>query len=245
MEEEIKTALKTIPVEKVYDHLLGPAFREIGDAAKNGVKAARFLLAPIDYLAAQHDRWQRLLKRISEKVPEENLIEAHPQIAGTAIEGMRYLEDDNILTEMFINLLARSIDKERVNEAHPAFAKIISHMSPDEAQILKALKQKHYDLVQTAQYDKARNLFSSRQTESNTFPLDILSHSQNFFIYMDHLYSLNLAGVWQKGNQEAIHVGNVQTAVRIRNDICLTPFGQLFVKACVPDASETGSSEKR
>jgi len=241
MEEEIKAALKAIPVEKVYDHLLGPAFREIGDVAKNGVKAARFLLAPIDYLAAQQDRWQRLLKRISDKVPEENLIEAHPQISGPAIEGLRYLEENNVLTEMFVNLLARSIDKERVNEAHPAFAKIISQMSPDEAQILKALKQKHFNLVQTAQFDRTTNTFSAQKTESNTFPLDILWHPENFLIYMDHLHSLNIAGIWQKGNQEAIHVGNIQTAVRIRNEICLTQFGQLFAKACVTATSESDS----
>ena len=46
------------------------------------------------------------------------------------------MEDDNPLTELYLNLLARAIDKERCDEAHPAFVTIIEQMSPDEAMVM-------------------------------------------------------------------------------------------------------------
>ena len=52
---------------------------------------------------------------------------------------LRFMEDENPLTELYLNLLARAIDKERCNEAHPAFIKIIEQMSPDEAMVLYVL----------------------------------------------------------------------------------------------------------
>ena len=76
------------------------------------------------------DRWQRYLKRIADKVPEQRLVEDHPQLAGTVMESLRYVPEESFTAEMFLNLLARAIDKERVSEAHPAFAYIISPVKP-------------------------------------------------------------------------------------------------------------------
>ena len=71
---------KIIPTEKVYDDALSPAMKQIGKALEGVAKTSRFLLAPFDYLAAQHSRWERYLEKVAEKVPEENLIEGHPQV---------------------------------------------------------------------------------------------------------------------------------------------------------------------
>ena len=65
----LEDIVKVLPVEKVYDDLAAPAFKEIGEAARNTIKASRFILAPIDYLAAQHERWMNFLKRVNNKVP--------------------------------------------------------------------------------------------------------------------------------------------------------------------------------
>jgi hypothetical protein len=226
---------KALPIEQVYKDLAQPAFRELGNATKNTVKAARFVIAPLDYLAAQQDRWQRWLKRLSEKVPEENLVAAHPQLSGPVIEGLRYLEEDSLIAELFLNLLARAIDKDRANEAHPAFAKIISQLSPDEALIIYFLREKRYLLEQYAKYNRETNLFGSRETRDNQFPLNKLVFPQNFFLYMDHLHSLNLAGIWQHGNQEPDMNDGAQIGVIITSYSQLTAFGQLFATACVPN----------
>jgi hypothetical protein len=229
---------KVLPIEKLYDDVASPALREVGEAARNTVKASRFLLAPIDYLAAQHERWLNFLRRVNDKVPEENFVAAHPQLVGPVFEGLKYLEEESLLAELFLNLLARAIDKERANEAHPAFATIISQLSPDEAQIIFYLNGREWLLKQYSSFSSAGKLFGPRQVLVNEFPLKKLLFPQNYFIYLDHLHSLNLAGVWQHGNQEATYEDGVQSGVNIVSYARLTPFGQLFAKACLPEKIE-------
>jgi len=226
---------KMLPVEKVYDDAVQPAFREIGDVARNTIKASRFILAPIDYLAAQQDRYQAFLKKVNDKVPEERMIPAHPQIAGPVIEGLRYLEQDNLLSELFINLLARAIDKERVSEAHPAFASIISQLSPDEAIIIFHLNKKQYLFKQYSKFFLETHTFGPREVTQNDFPIKDLIYPQNFGLYMDHMHSLNLGGIWQQGNQETIMEEGKQTGVNIISISQLTSFGKLFSQACMPE----------
>jgi len=230
------TWLKEV-LPKLYRDLAQPATREVGEALGNAVKVARFALAPIDYLAAQHQRWERFLERLAKKVPEERRIEAHPQIAGPVFAGLQYVEETGINAELFINLLARAIDRERVSEAHPAFAQIISQLSPDEALILFRLKQQPYVFRQHAVYHPDSNTFEPRTTTDNEFPLHELVFPENFGLYMDHLHSLNLAGIWQEGNQEPIMEGTPsrQTGVNIRSLIMVESFGKMFAQACVPD----------
>lgn len=228
---------KSLPIKDLYDDLAKPATREVGAALGNVAKVARFVLALIDYLAAQHGRWQRYLERVAQKVPEDRRVEAHPQLAGPALEGLRYLGETELIAELFINLLARAIDCERVNEAHPAFTGIISQLSPDEALILYYLKQRRYALRQTASFDPQTRLFAQRKTLASEFPAETLAFPEHLFLYLDHLHSLNLAGVWQQGHQEIVYEGEPkqQVGVIINNIVALTPFGELFVKACVPD----------
>jgi Abortive infection alpha len=228
---------KVIPIADLYRDLAQPATREVGEALGNAAKVARFVLAPIDYLAAQHQRWKRYLERVAEKVPEERRIEAHPQLAGPVFAGLQYVEETGINAELFLNLLARAIDRERVSEAHPAFAQLISQLSPDEALILFHLKKRTYAFHQHAVYRPDSNTFEGRTTRRNEFPVNELVFPGNFGLYMDHLHSLNLAGMWQDGNQEPIMEGTPprQTGVNIKNLIMLESFGRMFAQACVPD----------
>ena len=103
--------VKPLPIEKIYDNLASGTVREVGDLAKNTVKAARCVLAPIDYLATQQDRFQRYLERVNNKVPEDQRVNAHPQIADPVMDNLKYVEEESVITEMFLNLLARAIDQ--------------------------------------------------------------------------------------------------------------------------------------
>lgn len=228
---------KVVPIAEVYHDVAQPAAREAGEALGNAAKVARFALAPVDYLAAQHQRWKRYLERVAEKVPEERRVEAHPQLAGPVFAGLQYVEETSINAELFLNLLARAIDRERISEAHPAFAHLISQLSPDEALILLLLKQRPFIFRQHAVYHQESSTFEPKTTIHNEFPLDELVFPENFGLYMDHLHSLNLAGIWQDGNQEPIMEGSPshQTGVNIKSLITLESFGKMFAQACVPD----------
>ena len=81
-------------------------------------------------------------ERVAQLVPEDRRIEAPAQVVGPVLEGLRYVDEHNVIAELFVNLLARSIDSDRVSEAHPAFASIISQLSSDEALIIYMLYKK-------------------------------------------------------------------------------------------------------
>lgn len=234
LEEEI---IKKIPADKVYDDAISPAMRQIGGALESTAKAARFILAPIEYVAAYRDRWEKHLQKVSSKVAEENLMQGHPQIVVPVMEGLILSYDESLLSEMFINLLACSIDKTKQNFVHPAFPRILQSLSHDEAVILFHLKRQDFKLRQQSDFNEMTHLFSSRRVVLNEFPLNDLQFPDQFFTLMDHLHSLTLAGVWQDGNQEVISdkLTEKQTGVYINSNIQLTDFGKLFVAACVPD----------
>lgn len=226
---------KVLPIAEIYRDLAQPAVREVGDALGNAAKVARFFAAPIDYIAAYQNRWQSYLKRIAERVPEERRCVAIPQVVGPAIESLRFLEEDGLLAEMFVNLLSRAIDKDRVGEAHPAFSTIIGQLSPDEAVMIWHLRKGQYAVRQSAQYFPETNTFAPRVTEQNDFPLADLVFPQNFWLYADHLHSLNISGIWQQGNQEIVRDGaGKQTGVNIHSKAMLTPFGTMLADACMP-----------
>jgi hypothetical protein len=226
---------KLFPREKVYEDMLRPAAQELGESFGNVVKTARFLLAPFDYLASQQDRFQKYLKRIAEKVPQENLTEAPPQLVGKILESLRYLDDDSILTEMYINLLSVSVDKTRNSLAHPAFPIILSALCRDEAIIIHFLKIEKYKLVEYIQFDNDKKIFNNAQYIKNTFPVNILDFPDNFIVYLNHLHSLNVAGIWQDGNQVPKIVNGIQIGVTINSVITFQRFGEMLAEACVVD----------
>ncbi|MGE5493548.1 MAG: DUF4393 domain-containing protein [Actinomycetota bacterium] len=229
---------KNLPIQGVYQDLAQPAVREAGEALGNVAKVARFALAPIDYLASFQDRWQRYLKRLSEKVPEERLVEPSPQVAGRVLDGLRYADEDGVIAEMFLNLLARAMDKDRVSEAHPAFPLLISQLSPDEAMFLFQVKGPGVRRVE--KYIDPHSLtygYPRRSSVAYDFPLDVLSFPGNIEIYHNHLRTLNLIGeelVGEPDHSESERSGYTTTAVE--ENIEFTPFGRLFARACIPDA---------
>jgi len=237
MEEEI---LKKIPMDKVYDDALSPAMKEFGLAFENTAKAARFILAPVEYVSAYRERWERYLEKISKKVGNKNLIEGHPQVVIPALEGLALSYEDTLLSDFFVNLLANSVDKTKQDLAHPAFPKIIQQISHDEAVVLYYLKKKSYKIKEEIDFDHSKHLFTNKRIIKNEFPLDRLQFPGNFFLYLNHLHSLNIASVWQVGNQEIIKDKETgeQTGIYKNSNASLTTFGKLFVESCVPDKFE-------
>ncbi|SHG98177.1 protein of unknown function [Flavobacterium micromati] len=226
-----------IPVDKVYVDALSPAMKQIGKSLESVAKTSRFLLAPFEYLAKQHDRWERYLEKVSERVDKENLIEGHPQIVIPTLEGLSLTYENTLLSELFINLLAISIDKSKQDLAHPAFPSIIKQLSRDEAVILFYLKHKNYKIKQKSDYNEEKNQFKNKETLCEEFPMEKLDFPQNIWMNMNHLNSLNLAGTWQVGQQEVIYdkATKRQIGVFINSERRLMEFGELFANACIPN----------
>lgn len=221
-----------IPVEAA----LSPAAAQTGQLLSDIVKIILLGLAPVQFLAAYQDRLRNFIDSSVRRVPEGKRVPPAPQILGPIIEGIRYEPEGTPIDAMFSELLSRSMDHDRVHEAHPSYPLIIRQLSADEAKILASLNGNVFDYVYTRKYDAKTNLFIGQQNiEVDRLPREGLIFADNIPFYFEHLNQLGLAGIFQDGNQECLYSDEprVQNGIRARCHYRLTDFGQRFVIACV------------
>lgn len=230
----MKDIINSKVVDKAYNDLGSPVLKELGSWGVNIVKAVRLTAFPIDLLAYGRDKLDRFLIKSLSEVQIEDRVKPQLEIVGPIIEGIKYENEDTILYNMFSKLMSSSIDKNNNFKSHPAFANIIKQLSPDEAVIMYYLNKKSYLIKQYSKYDYNKNMFFATKTLENNFPLDKLLYPENFFMYMNHINSLHLAGIWQDGRQEADFKEGKQIGVYIYSKTDLTEFGKMFVSACAP-----------
>jgi len=226
---------KVLPFGEIYKDLLQPSVKQIGDGLESVVKTSRFIIAPFEYLGNMHDKYLNFLKKVSDRVANDELIEVHPKITGTIFENIKYLEEENILFDMFVELLANAVSKKNTSKAHPAFVQIINQLSPDEAVMIYHFKQKNYEFWEQADLDYTNNRFNNHRIIRNDFPVNILSFPDNYTMYINHLNNLQIAGVPEYKNQEPIIMGGRQTGVKIFRKTSFLDFGLLFSNCCVPE----------
>lgn len=230
----IKLALDTKLAEKIYDDGISPAVKEASKIPVDLIKVARLVMAPIQLLGALQDRFEVIVERLSKKVDKESLIQAQANIAGPILENLRYSADDSVLTECFINLLAKAIDRNKQDQAHPGFIKTLENLSPDEVLLVYVLSKKDLEIVDTMELDRIQNQFKNLVQEKSDVPVDELQYPTNFEIYYTHLDALGLV-TWPVYKQDPINNNGVQTGIRRYSRLTLTPYGKFFVKACVPE----------
>ena len=65
----------------------------------------------------------------------------NPRIAVPALQALTYSLDDELIREMFANLLAADMNAETKKDAHPAFVELIKEMTPADARVLKICRE--------------------------------------------------------------------------------------------------------
>lgn len=230
--EEIVKMVDQNTLQKVYDDGLSNPTKETGKILSDLIKALRLFTAPIQLLASYQGRLEKYLNEVRDSVPKEKQIECPPSISGPVLEKLKYIEDENYLKNLYLNLLRRAIDKDRVNEAHPAFVTLIEQLSPDEALMLNTIRDekirfelRYFSIIEVGDTSKP-------QIIRNDFPLEKLVFPENFEMYLDHLVFLNLVEtrMYNKVTQD----DQEQKPVVESKLIKLTNFGDLFAKACLP-----------
>lgn len=128
---------KAIPI---YQDVAQPAAQEIGRALQTVAKTVHIALAPVSALVWGYDQIREFVSsKVSERlknVPPENIISPKPNVAGPALESLRYTGHEETLSDLYANLLAASMDKATADGAHPAFVEIIKQLTPDEAKLV-------------------------------------------------------------------------------------------------------------
>jgi hypothetical protein len=98
------------------------------------------MLAPVSALVWGYDQISEFVStKVTERlknVPPENIITPKPNVAGPALEALRYTGHEEALSDLYANLLAASMDSSTAQGAHPAFVEIIKQLTPDEAKLV-------------------------------------------------------------------------------------------------------------
>ncbi len=128
----------------IYKDALQPVAKEVGKSLQTLGGVVNLALEPLRGMIYGYDLIKsRLNKRLEEKLrgtKKENIIQPPLNIVGPLVQQYRYVESDEELSDMFVNLLANAMDKEHVKKAHPSFVNIIAALSPDEAKLIKFMR---------------------------------------------------------------------------------------------------------
>jgi len=104
-------------------------------------KTVNTALAPVSAFIWGYDKIKEFVStKVSDRlkgVPPEDIVPPKPHIAVPAIEALRYTGSEEELSDLYVNLLASSMDAKTVSNAHPSFAEIIKQLAPDEAKLMK------------------------------------------------------------------------------------------------------------
>lgn len=250
---------KAVPV---YQDVIQPAAQEVGKALQTVAKTVHVALAPVSALVWGYDQIKDFVSsKVAERlknVPPENIVTPTPNVAGPALESLRYTGHEDSLSDLYANLLAASMDKATATGAHPAFVEIIRQLTPDEAKLVSLfLREMPFPLLNVRWEYKER-------TEGKKGGKDVLVNFSllgeaagcefNHLVpaYIDNLCRLGLAqipsmwsytapGVYEPLEQSQVVMAvkaeierDLELAARVeRRGLRITQLGRQFANVCV------------
>ena len=249
---------KAIPV---YEDAVQPAAKEIGKTLETVAKTVNVALAPVKGLIWGYEQLEGFVsKKVSEKLtntPEADIVTPKPNVAGPALEALRYAGHEDDLSELYANLLAASMDRLTSNSAHPSFVEILKQLTPDEAKILKYFThQIPFPILrirreQTGAQRGGTDLYPYFSTLGEQSGCE---HPSNTPAYLDNLTRLGLIQIPEIYEYTAPNVYNVlenhpivlhlKESVEkqkdadikiIRRGVIVTQLGKQFISICVSD----------
>jgi hypothetical protein len=164
---------------------------------------------------------------------------------------------------MYLNLLAKAIDKDQSSKAHPAFVKVIGQLSPDEALLIDGISKKnkwgYFGLPD--EYDDFKDVnefYDLKESWEKGIPDYLknqlrqqLGQDNSFEDFVDWLCGRHPIPDLIYPNLFYLYISHLESLNLIRpsfkkwNDVkadwistALTDFGLLFVRACEPNAAE-------
>lgn len=112
--------------------------------------------------AVEAEKFRKDTEERIRDIPEDDLKEPNAQIATQALEQSKYCIEEEALRKMFSELIASSMMKSREGIAHPAFAILLSQMSPADASALKRIQNDEFlPVISVIAFDSTSNLISS------------------------------------------------------------------------------------
>lgn len=129
----------------IYQDAVQPLAKQLGKSLELVGRAVNVALLPVKGLVWSFEEVEKLfIPKLVENlkdVPPEDIVQPKPNVAGPAIEALRYTGHEESLRDMYANLLASAMDKNTASGAHPAFVEIIKLFTPDEARLMALFMQ--------------------------------------------------------------------------------------------------------
>lgn len=246
----IAKAARELGVEKlvptVYQDLLQPSVKQVGDGLVKVAKAVCIATAPFELATWGYERIKEnlavsLTGKLA-KVSPENIVTPKLNIAGPVLNNFPLVSDEKQLRDFYANLLASAMNKETLNTVHPSFAFIIQELSSEEALLLKWLsdqedKGRLCDCISNAETGDMEDPLISEQFSDLCIKAG-LSNREMFGSYLENLTRLRILYQELRSDAEYIPEGAgdwkepASVATYYRDTVSLTEFGLSFIKAC-------------
>lgn len=132
-----------IPIpQSTVENLVNPATKSTGNALQTVVDA--FFHFSLDGLrryniVKEKDLldFQKKIYEKTESIPEENRDDSKVGLAFKSLEDSRYQLDEELMRELFSNLLVSTLDDRKNNKVLPSFSHILSNLTNADALFLK------------------------------------------------------------------------------------------------------------
>lgn len=236
-------------IKEIYSDAVAPAMREFGKIGAQAMKVAHLALFPVQYGAMLQDRLARYLEAALDKVPEDRRVAPRDAIMLPVAERLRHQDEDgNPIAALYVNLLARAMDRERLGDAHPAFVHLIGQLAPDEILVLLQLSEQphrvyfriapgkpalpRYEVVQLLHRVQLGDVVTGEFLSAAAVP-EALAQPELFLTFLEHLVSLGIVEYTRAQTSDEAKAISVSFLGFEHHYIRLTEFGQLFHRACV------------
>ncbi|MHB1320930.1 MAG: DUF4393 domain-containing protein [Acidithiobacillus ferrivorans] len=242
-------------MKELYGDLAKPGVQQAGKALSTIIGLGNTVLWPVALLnekskiALENNLEKYRLKM--EKVSEEDTCEVPPEIGVPIAEKLSYVTNE-ALSEMYIELLANASQHQNANVAHPSFVNVITNISPDEAILIRSIRNMPgIPFIEVRLTVKNKNVWTSLDAmKPGLLCFNELRYPNNVHAYLSNLEGLGTLQIRQdifmvgeniyeplEANAKATY-GHIEkqvpdrTITFQRGQIEITPFTRLLMKAC-------------
>jgi Abortive infection alpha len=121
----------------------------LGQTALTLTKTINNVLVPLAAINFAFDKarayfsgkFQQDIAEKAQAIPLEHAVEPKASIAGPTLQGLAFAHEEPNLKEMYLNLLATSMDGRSASLAHPAFVEIIKQLDSEDARLVQGVLQ--------------------------------------------------------------------------------------------------------
>ena len=123
--------------KEIYSDVGHPVFKEVGNI---GSSLMKFIALPFKFLGMTADELEKkysvFLEKTIQKIPKENYVVPRSVIVAPLLDHVKFIFNEEGISEMFSNLLANAMNANIEKLVHPAFVEMLKQMSPLDVEFM-------------------------------------------------------------------------------------------------------------